>query len=109
MKTVEFQIVPTKDEWRAHEQRGRERAIAEGRCYGGNVVSMDPTDRLWQLTTGWQRMSVSKLIPLERALAAAHAKSWLPSDLYDIWLQVSALVLVGTGRAMREESNDTTY
>jgi hypothetical protein len=97
MKTVEFNIAPTKEDWSAHEQRGRERAMAEGRCYA-NVVSMDPTDRLRQLTTGWQRMSVSKLIPLERALAAAHAKSWLPSDLYDIWLQVSALVLVGTGR-----------
>ncbi len=75
-----------------HLARGRERAAAEGRLSDPRVIPLDEALRLRRLASGWRALPLPELVVRCRALAMADATTRLPTDVYDAWLQMSAVV-----------------
>ncbi len=61
-----------------------------------NVVAFDPVARSRELTADWHRQPLHVLAARAEALRAMHANGVrLPTEVYDAWLQMSAVVVVG--------------
>lgn len=64
------------------------------------VVSIDPVARARDLARNWRRLPLYAVAARAEALQAIHANGVrLPTEAYDAWLQMSAVVLVGNVRA----------
>ena len=66
---------------------------------GAKVLQINPTERARILARDWRRCPLPEVVVRCRALAALHAMGHrLPSDAYDAWLQMSAVVTVAGGK-----------
>jgi hypothetical protein len=67
---------------------------------GTNVVAFNEADRLRALAAGWRRAPLPEVVARARALALAQAAGRrLPLDVYEAWVQMSAVIAVCGGRA----------
>lgn len=60
------------------------------------VVAFDPVARARELARGWRQLPLYAVAARAEALRTIHANGVrLPTEAYDAWLQMSALVEVG--------------